>query len=214
MRQWTAAHNIHLIADEIMTGIGRTGKLFACDHAGVIPDFMCLSKGLTSGWVPFSAVLTTNVIYDTFYGRTNVEECFLHSHTYSGNALGAAIALETVKIITEMLKNRELHKNCDLLQHAFHEVANKTGMLTKVRGLGMLIAADMKTELYCAESMDKFTKAALDNGVLLRPIGRTIYWLPPLNINESEITQLKNTTLTVLNLHNKNSSSFFRNQNF
>ena len=98
---WAKKHDIHLIADEIMTGIGRTGKMLACEHAGIQPDFICLAKGLTSGWLPFSAVLTTEDIYNKFYDNFSSGKAFLHSHTYSGNALGSCLALETLNIIQE-----------------------------------------------------------------------------------------------------------------
>ena len=101
LRVWTAQHDVHLIADEIMTGIGRTGKMLACEHADIEPDFICLSKGLTSGWLPFSAVLTSDEIYQLFYADSEAGKSFLHSHTYSGNVLAASIAGEVLTIMEE-----------------------------------------------------------------------------------------------------------------
>ena len=101
LRTWTSERGIHLIADEIMTGIGRTGKMLACEHAEIIPDFLCLSKGLTSGWLPLSVTLTRQSIYDLFYDHYSSGNSFLHSHTYSGNALAASAALATLNIIEE-----------------------------------------------------------------------------------------------------------------
>ena len=94
LRHWTHEHGIHLIADEIMTGIGRTGKMLACEHANIEPDFICLSKGLTSGWLPLSAMLTRSAIYDLFYDDYASGKSFLHSHTHSGNVLAASVAIE------------------------------------------------------------------------------------------------------------------------
>lgn len=196
LRDWTDVHHIHLIADEIMTGMGRTGQLFACDHAGVVPDFMCLSKGLTSGWLPFSAVLTTDEVYDSFYGRERSEDSFLHSHTYSGHVLGAAVALEAVTIIKEMIHGEDFRDRCQYLQNAFQDIVESLGILVDVRSIGMICAVDIRDDFYSAEKMRTFTRVALEEGVLLRPIGRTIYWLPPLTIDFAEIDQLKKCTLS------------------
>ena len=138
LRVWTKDHNIHLIADEIMTGIGRTGKMFACEHAEITPDFICLSKGLTSGWLPFSAVLTTNDIYNCFYDKGGADEVFYHSHTHSGNALGACLALETLKIMMEDFDWEEFNEKTTYLLKSMYEIADENKILTNVRGIGMI----------------------------------------------------------------------------
>jgi adenosylmethionine-8-amino-7-oxononanoate aminotransferase len=196
LAKWAKKHNIHLIADEIMTGIGRTGKMLACQHAEIIPDFICLAKGLTSGWMPFSAVLTTNDIYNKFYDDFSSGKAFLHSHTYSGNALGAAVALETLNIIKEeRLHTRDINQ---IMLKNMYEIKDKTGRLKNVRGIGGIVAADLITNDKTPRLGYLIYQAAIKAGILLRPLGNTIYWLPPLNITDEEIEELKNKTMQVL----------------
>ena len=196
LAKWANKHNIHLIADEIMTGIGRTGKMLACQHAEIIPDFICLAKGLTSGWMPFSAVLTTDDIYNKFYDDFSSGKAFLHSHTYSGNALGVAVALETLNIIKEeRLHTRDINQ---IMLKNMYEIKDKTGRLKNVRGIGGIVAADLITNNKTPRLGYLIYQAAIKAGILLRPLGNTIYWLPPLNINDKEIEELKSKTMQVL----------------
>lgn len=196
LAKWAKKHNIHLIADEIMTGIGRTGKMLACHHAEIIPDFICLAKGLTSGWMPFSAVLTTDDIYNKFYDDFSSGKAFLHSHTYSGNALGVAVALETLNIIKEeRLHTRDINQ---IMLKNMCEIKDKTGRLKNVRGIGGIVAADLITNDKTPRLGYLIYQAAIKAGILLRPLGNTIYWLPPLNITDEEIEELKNKTMQVL----------------
>ena len=196
LAKWAKKHNIHLIADEIMTGIGRTGKMLACQHAEIIPDFICLAKGLTSGWMPFSAVLTTDDIYNKFYDDFSSGKAFLHSHTYSGNALGVAVALETLNIIKEeRLHTRDINQ---IMLKNMCEIKDKTGRLKNVRGIGGIVAADLITNDKTPRLGYLIYQAAIKAGILLRPLGNTIYWLPPLNITDEEIEELKNKTMQVL----------------
>ncbi|MBX9620772.1 MAG: adenosylmethionine--8-amino-7-oxononanoate transaminase [Alphaproteobacteria bacterium] len=198
LRAWTKNHNIHLIADEIMTGIGRTGKMFACEHAEITADFMCLSKGLTSGYFPFSAVLTNNDIYNCFYDKTGLDEIFYHSHTHSGNALGANLALETLKILKEDFDWEAFHANTAYLLQSLQKVAEETKILSNVRGIGMIAAADIKQDAYSPDRMRDMIHIAFQNGALLRPLGKTIYWLPPLNIHKRMIDDLQGITKRAL----------------
>lgn len=202
LRAWTKQHGIHLIADEIMTGLGRTGKMLACDHAEIEPDFLCLAKGLTSGWLPLSAVLTSQSIYELFYDDYAMGKSFLHSHTHSGNALAASIAIEVLNLMDEeniCVKANQVGK---LMYEAMFEVANETNCLKHVRGIGAIVAAD----LICDDPNRRYGfevyQEAIKLGALLRPLGNTIYWLPPLNIDEEVLVQLKNiTTKAILSMN-------------
>lgn len=194
LRVWTKKHDIHLIADEIMTGMGRTGKMFGCEHATITPDFMCLGKGLTSGWLPFSAVLTTTEIYNCFYDKTDSDEIFYHSHTHSGNALGAALALETLKIMKDDFDWDGFTERTTYLLNSFQDIADETKVLSNVRGIGMIAAADVHQDVYSLERMNEMIRIAFQNGALLRPLGRTVYWLPPLTIEKKTIDELKDAT--------------------
>ena len=194
--EWATENNIHLIADEIMTGIGRTGKMLASQHANIKPDFVCLSKGLTSGWLSFSAVLTTNTIYDIFYDDYETGKAFLHSHTFCGNALGASVALATLKVI----EDENLCERADALQKIMMEniidVKQKTGALHNLRGIGAFVAADLLEDT--PRLGYKVFQEAVKRGALLRPLGNTLYWLPPLTISEETLNQLSNITTTSL----------------
>lgn len=189
LRLWTQHHNIHLIADEIMTGLYRTGLPLACNHADIEPDFLCLGKGLTSGFLPLSAVLTSNQIYDLFYDDYETDKSFLHSHTYSGNALAVSVALENLKIIkTEIID----HEN--LLAELMNEVAESTGKLTNIRNIGSIVAADLISPTPMPRMGYKVYQEAVKLGALLRPLGNTIYWFPPMNISKDVLIDLKEIT--------------------
>lgn len=194
LRTWTQKHNIHLIADEIMTGMARTGKMLACDHANITPDFICLGKGLTSGWIPLSVVLTHNNIYNLFYDDYASGKSFLHSHTYSGNALAAAVALETLNIMEEGNICAHVNEMHTVMRNNMLEIATNTGRLKNIRGLGGIIAADLVVELENERKGFEVYKKAMQIGALLRPLGNTIYWLPPLTINTQELMLLKDIT--------------------
>jgi adenosylmethionine---8-amino-7-oxononanoate aminotransferase len=191
---WAKANDIYLIADEIMTGIGRTGKWLACHHAGVFPDLICLSKGLTSGSLPLSCIMIDASIYDLFYADHDSGASFLHSHTYSCNPLAICAALATLKTIQQ--EQILPHVNCiePLLFNHMAEIATLTGKLHNVRGLGAVVAADL-VDITTTRIGHKVSQAALRHGALLRPIGNTLYWLPPLNINEEIIGKLAEITL-------------------
>lgn len=191
---WAEKNDIYFIADEIMTGIGRTGQWLSCDHAGVQADLICLSKGLTSGSLPLSCVLIKNSIFELFYDDYEKGNSFLHSHTYSANALALSAALATLRVIEsegiiEQAENlgRYMHK-------VFHEIASLTGKLTQVRTLGALVAADLENNgnqrLGYALHLE-----ALQRGALLRPLGNSLYWLPPLNASIHTIEHLAEITL-------------------
>jgi len=196
LRHWTKQHDIHLIADEIMTGIGRTGKMLACQHANIEPDFMCLSKGLASGWLPLSAMLTSQAMYDLFYDDYESGKAFLHSHTYSGNALAASVALEVLTIFAEDKPDVDTLGNAML--QAMHEIADETGKLQHVRGIGAIVAADIICDNPRRRIGYEVYQKAVQLGALLRPIGNTIYWLPPLNMDMQTLSQLKNITKAAL----------------
>lgn len=201
LQSFTKSNNIHLIADEIMTGFGRTGLPFACQHAKIEPDFMCLAKGLTSGWLPMSAVLTTDKIYDMFYDDFAKGKTFLHSHTHSGNALAAAVALETLKIFTKSKIYNRVRKIETLLPELMQEVASQTNRIKNIRHIGAIIAADLilddnqKTQRYGY----KIFKAGINFGIFMRPLGNTIYWTPPLNIRKNTLLQLTSATIKSIN---------------
>lgn len=192
---WAKAHDIHIIADEIMTGIARTGKMLACEHASIQPDFVCLSKSLTAGWLPFSVVLTTDVIYQLFYDDYAEGRSFLHSHTYSGNALGASLALATLNIIEEDNLCAKAQALQAILYAYMKEIADKSQTLRNVRAIGGIVAADI---IHGDGRNHLLYQKAAEMGALIRPIGNTLYWLPPLTISAETLRDLKEITLKAL----------------
>lgn len=186
-------HEVHLIADEIAVGFGRTGTLFACEQAGIRPDFMCLSKGLTGGYLPLSAVLTTDTVYQAFYDEYVKLNAFLHSHSFTGNPLACAAALASLAIFRE---DRTLERNLVLAAHlgSRARALEDHPHVAEVRQRGMILAIEL--------AADKATRApypwqerrgltiyrhALERGVLLRPIGTVVYFMPPYVVTTEEI---------------------------
>ncbi len=203
LRQWTKQHNIHLIADEIMTGIGRTGLPLACQHAEIEADFVCLGKGLTAGYLPMSAVLTSTDIFNLFYDDYEKGKSFLHSHTYSGNALAASVALENLNIMQQdNLYQRTQKMEMDLFK-SMQAIAEESQQLTNVRAIGAVVAADIKAEASTQRHGFEFYQKAMALGALLRPLGNTIYWTPPFNIEHSTLEDLHDITGQALNAYNR-----------
>ncbi|HEY0821606.1 MAG TPA: adenosylmethionine--8-amino-7-oxononanoate transaminase [Rhizobacter sp.] len=187
-------YEVHLVADEIAVGFGRTGTLFACEQAGVRPDFMCLSKGLTSGTLPLSLVLTTDAVYEAFYDD-RVARGFLHSHSYTGNPMACRAALAVLEVFEQrdwMAANREtaarLTALCaPLVQHE---------KVLRTRQIGMMWAFDIDTD--DPGFARRYHAAALQRGLLLRPIANTLYFMPPYVIDEEESAWLAQGALAAL----------------
>lgn len=198
LRQWTRKQGIHLIADEIMTGFGRTGLALACQHSAIEPDFLCLGKGLTSGWLPLSAVLTSSAIYQLFYADYDQNKAFLHSHTYSGNALAASIAVECLTLMAEENIYARVQQREPLLQQLMTDVAAKTGKLQNIRGIGAVVAADLITDNPKQRLGHAVFQQATRLGALLRPLDNTLYWLPPLNTEDRTLYELRDITCAAI----------------
>jgi adenosylmethionine-8-amino-7-oxononanoate aminotransferase len=184
---------VHLIVDEIATGFGRTGTLFACEQAGISPDFMCLSKGLTGGYLPLSVVLTGDSIYDSFYHDYRHLKAFLHSHSYTGNPLGCRAALATLDIFRDdnvIENNKPLA--AAMRTATAHLVAHPH--VSEVRQTGMIVAIEMckdkrsRTPYPWQERRGlRVYQYGLEKGVLLRPLGNVVYMMPPYVISIDEI---------------------------
>ena len=182
----TKQYGVHLIADEIMTGFGRTGKMFACEHAGISPDFMTLSKGLTGGYLPLSVVMTTDEVYSAFYCDYREYKAFLHSHSYTGNPLACSAALETLAIFeTENILEANKKKSRYIAKklRAFEALEN----VASVRQQGMVAAVELQGYEPNERIGLEIYRYGLKNGVLLRPLGNVIYFMPPYVISYEEI---------------------------
>lgn len=198
LRAWTHQHGIHLIADEIMTGLGRTGLPLACHHAEIEPDFLCLGKGLTAGFLPLSATLTSDRIYEVFYDDYLAGKSFLHSHTHSGNALAVSAALAAMEAMESENIYAQLPYLETNLQSLMAEIVEETGLLTNLRGIGGIVAADIINSAGISRPGFALFKEAVQQGALLRPIGNQLYWLPPLNVSSDVLYDLKDITLQSL----------------
>ena len=187
-------YDVLLIADEIMTGFGRTGTLFACEQAAIAPDFLCLSKGITGGYLPLSCVLTTDAVYAAFYAD-EVARGFLHSHSYTGNALACRAALAVLDIFRDddvIAANR-------VRAARWAEVAAPLAAHARVRNFrqcGMIWAFDVDTER--ADFARWCFSEAMARGVLLRPIGHTVYFMPPYIVTDAEFALLATRTAEIL----------------
>jgi adenosylmethionine---8-amino-7-oxononanoate aminotransferase len=186
-------YEVHLIADEIAVGFGRTGTMFACEQAGIRPDFMCLSKGLTAGYLPLSTVLTTEEVYAAFYDEYTKLRAFLHSHSFTGNPLACAVALASLRIFREdnvLERNRALaaHMGAKALELENHP------HVAEVRQRGMIVAIEFVKnkatgETYPWQERRGLTvyQHAIERGVLLRPVSNVVYFMPPYVITPEEI---------------------------
>lgn len=188
--------SVHFIADEIAVGFGRTGSLFACEQAGVSPDFMCLSKGLTGGFLPLSAVLTTESVYEAFYAEYSAGKAFLHSHSYTGNPLACRVALETLAIFRD---EPVLERNRVLAAHLAARLAplREHPHVADVRQTGMIAAVELVKDRASRTPFPGTDRRGLrvylhglEHGALLRPLGDVIYFMPPYVVTTQELDLL------------------------
>ncbi len=196
LREACDRHGVHLIADEVAVGFGRTGTLFACEQAGITPDFLCLSKGLTGGFLPLSVVLTREPVYEAFYDEYASLRAFLHSHSYTGNPLACTAALATLDIFRDddvIARNRPLAAH---LGHRARELA-ELRHVAEVRQHGMIVAVELARDGDRRHPFDwqerrglRVYQHGLQHEALLRPIGNVVYFMPPYVITPGEIDAL------------------------
>ena len=196
LREACDRYNIHLIADEIAVGFGRTGTLFACEQAGISPDFMCLSKGLTAGYLPLSITMTTDDVFEAFYDDFETMKAFLHSHSYTGNPIGCAVARATLDIFrddnvieTNREKARIMGESVEHLRDHPH--------VGDIRQHGMILAMELVKDKSTMEPFPwqerrglRVYQHSITREALLRPLGNVTYFMPPYVISENEIRHL------------------------
>ncbi len=199
-------HGVHLIADEIAVGFGRTGTLFACEQANITPDFLCLSKGLTGGYLPLSAVLTTSAIYEAFFDDYGSGKAFLHSHSYTGNALACSVALATLGLFeseqvldSNRIKSTLMRQAVDTLHDHPH--------IGEIRQHGMILAIEMVEDPITRKPFPSEQRRGLRvfheglrRGVVLRPLGNVIYFMPPYVICPDEIEHMAKAAIEGIHL--------------
>jgi adenosylmethionine-8-amino-7-oxononanoate aminotransferase len=184
-----------LICDEVMTGFGRTGRMFACEHEGVVPDFLCLAKGLTGGYLPLAATLTTERIYGAFLGRYEELKTFFYGHSYTGNPLGCAVALASLEVFKTGHTLARLQPKIELMRQLLEELAARHPRhVGAVRQCGLIAGIDLMENAAEARAFPwqeqtgaRVCLAARAAGLLTRPIRDTLVLLPPLCITEEEL---------------------------
>jgi len=180
LHAWCGQNDVFLILDEVMTGFGRTGKMFACLHEDVVPDFLCLAKGLTGGYLPLAATLTTKRVFEGFHGPENT---FFYGHSYTANPLGCAAALASLRVFRYEAVLEHLEPKIALLAELLAELQNTPGVLT-TRQLGLIAGIDVDA------NGAEVCLAARKHGLLTRPIQNTLVLMPPLCVSEAELRQM------------------------
>ncbi|MEC1714472.1 adenosylmethionine--8-amino-7-oxononanoate transaminase [Schinkia azotoformans] len=205
LKELCLQYDVHLIADEIAVGFGRTGTMFACEQAGITPDFMCLSKGLTGGYLPLSVVLTTDDVYQAFYDDYHTMKAFLHSHSYTGNPLACRVALEVLQIFEEDDYIEQIQGKSTYMDKLATGVFNHQAYVGEYRQTGMVGAIELVKDKETKEPFPseerigyKIYQIALENGLLLRPLGNVLYFMPPYVITKEEIkTMIEKTNQAI-----------------
>lgn len=188
VRELTTRHDLLLVADEVFTGYGRTGPMWACEHAGVAPDLLCLAKGFTGGLLPMAATLVSARVFEGFLGPP--ERAFYYGHTFCGNPLGAAIAREVLAVFREEQVLEQAARKARRIAAFFEGVRGRPGVRA-TRALGMIGALDLEGEGgYLDRAGWRVVEAALERGAYLRPLGNVVYVAPPLNIPDADLEEL------------------------
>jgi adenosylmethionine-8-amino-7-oxononanoate aminotransferase len=196
IRRLCDKYDVLLIADEVAVGFGRTGRMFACEHENVVPDFLCLAKGITAGYMPLAATLATDEIWNAFLGDYAKSKTFFHGHTYGGNPLGAAVALANLQIFEEERTLEQIQPKIARLSEHLARISNHCHVGdVRQRGLiaGIELVLDKSTkEPYSWEERRgwRVCQSALAEGVFVRPLGNVVVIMPPLAIRLDELDRI------------------------
>jgi adenosylmethionine-8-amino-7-oxononanoate aminotransferase len=189
VRELTEEHDVFMIADEVATGFGRTGTMFACEQERVAPDFLCLGKGLTGGYLPLAATLATERVYDGFLGAQEEQRTFFHGHTFTGNPLACAAALASLEVFRSEQTLVRLQPKVRLFGELLGEVA-RMPEVAEVRGRGFMVGIDLGEHDPACRLGHRVTLAARERGAIVRPLGDTIVLMPPLAISKADLRRL------------------------
>lgn len=196
VKELCSKYNILMIADEVATGFGRTGKMFACEHEHVVPDIMCLSKGITGGYMPLAVTLATDEIYNAFIGEFKDLKTFFHGHSYTGNPLACAAAIACLDLFEKEQVLKHLEKKIEILEAWLKEVLHLKHV-GDVRNAGMMAGVELVKDKKTKEPYDwaermgwRIAYHARDNGVFIRPLGNIMVIMPPLSISEQNLKRL------------------------
>jgi len=186
-------HEVLLVCDEVATGFGRTGTMFACEQEGVAPDLMCLAKGITGGYLPLAATLTTEAVYEAFLGAPAEAKTFFHGHTYTGNPVACAVALANLDVFERERTLERLQPKIALIERRLAEIAEMPGV-AEVRSRGVMIGIDLGAHDPELRLGHRVTLEARERGALVRPLGDVVVLMPPLSIGEEELNELLDIT--------------------
>jgi adenosylmethionine---8-amino-7-oxononanoate aminotransferase len=198
VRELCDEFGVFLICDEVATGFGRTGTMFACQHEGVAPDLMCVAKGLTGGYLPLAATLTTERVYEGFLGRHEQFRTFFHGHTYTGNPLACAAALATLRIFDQERTLERLQPKIALLAELLATDVERLPAVREVRRCGFMVGIELQGFPVEARIGHRVTLEARARGAIIRPLGDTVVLMPPLSIEPAELRRLVEITAAAI----------------
>jgi adenosylmethionine---8-amino-7-oxononanoate aminotransferase len=189
VRELCDKHGVLLICDEVATGFGRTGTMFAVEREGVSPDFLCLAKGITGGYLPLAATLTTEEVYEGFLGTPAEAKTFFHGHTYTGNPVACAVALANLDIFRDERTIEALQPKIEMLDRRLAEIAEMPSV-AEVRSRGVMVGIDLGEHDPELRLGHRVTREARERGAMIRPLSEVIVLMPPLAISEAELNEL------------------------
>jgi adenosylmethionine---8-amino-7-oxononanoate aminotransferase len=198
VRELCDEFGLFLICDEVATGFGRTGRMFACEHEDVTPDLMCVAKGLTGGYLPLAATLTSERVYEGFLGRHEQFRTFFHGHTYTGNPLACAAALATLRIFDQERTLERLQPKIALLSELLSAHVAGLGAVREVRQRGFMVGIELEGFALEARIGHRVTLEARARGAIIRPLGDTVVLMPPLCIEPAELRRLVEITAAAI----------------
>jgi adenosylmethionine-8-amino-7-oxononanoate aminotransferase len=198
VRELCDEFGVLLICDEVATGFGRTGTMFACEQEGVAPDLMCVAKGLTGGYLPLAATLSTEQVYEGFLGRHEQLRTFFHAHTYPGNPLACAAALATLRVFDQERTLERLQPKIALLGELVAEHVSGVAAVREVRQRGFMVGIELQGFPLEARIGHRVTLEARARGAIIRPLGDTVVLMPPLSIQPAELRRLVEITASAI----------------
>jgi len=190
VRELCDAHGVLLICDEVATGFGRTGRMFACEHEGVVPDLLCVAKGITGGYLPLAATLSTEQVYAGFLGEHHEYRTFFHGHTYTGNPLACAAALASLEVFEEERTLERLQATIALLARLLDRYVQPLAAVAEIRRVGLMTGIALVDQPIEERVGHQVTLAARRRGAIVRPLGDVIVLMPPLSISDGELERL------------------------
>jgi adenosylmethionine-8-amino-7-oxononanoate aminotransferase len=198
VREMCDDYGVLLICDEVATGFGRTGRMFACEHEDVVPDLLCVGKGITGGYLPLAATLTTERLYEGFLGAYEDYRSFFHGHTYTGNPLACAAGIATLETFERERTLEQLAPKIELLTRLLEREVAPLSAVAEVRQRGFMVGIELTERPAAERTGHRVTLAARRHGAILRPLGDVVVLMPPLAISEADLVRLVTIAATAI----------------